>query len=139
VFVKQNFQQNFPDLTTAPCAGLLLPLICRQGREIMAFSDRMRELLDQGAHASKEFLSKAGAKAQDLGERGALALEIKQLESQARKLLERLGNEVYRLLAEEGEDSITAATPAIKDILAELASLKASIEKRENELRQRKR
>jgi multidrug resistance efflux pump len=98
----------------------------------------MRDLLDQGAQASKEFLNKAGAKAQDLGERGALTLEIKQMESQSRKALARLGNEVYRLLTEEGEASVSAADPAVKDILAQLASLKGAIEKREAELRMRK-
>jgi hypothetical protein len=98
----------------------------------------MRELLDQGAQASKELLSKAGAKAQDLGERGALTLEVKQLESQSRKALAKLGNEVYRLLAEAGEPSVSAGDPAVKDILAEITSLKAAIEKREAELRMRK-
>jgi hypothetical protein len=98
----------------------------------------MRELLDQGAQASKDLLIKAGAKAQDLGERGVLTLEIKQLESQGRKLLERLGNEVYRLLAEEEKDSVFASDLVIKDLLSELGAIKGNIEKRENELRMRK-
>jgi hypothetical protein len=105
----------------------------------MAFSDRMRDLLDQGAQASKEFLNKAGAKAQDLGERGVLTLEIKQMEGQARKLLERLGNRTYHCLVEEGAESVPASDSAVKDILAELAALKGSIEKRENELETRRR
>jgi hypothetical protein len=99
----------------------------------------MKDLLDQGAQVSKDFLSKAGAKAQDLGERGVLTLEIKQLESQGHKLLERLGNQVYRILAEEGSESVAASDPAIKDILSELASLKGAIEKREGELESRRR
>jgi hypothetical protein len=98
----------------------------------------MRELLDQGAQASKEFLNKAGAKAQDLGERGALTLEVKQLESQSRKALAKLGNEVYRLLVEESESTVSALDPAVKDILAEIASLNAAIEKREAELESRR-
>jgi hypothetical protein len=98
----------------------------------------MRDLLDQGAQVSKEFLSKAGAKAQDLGERGVLTLEIKQMEGQGRKLLERLGNEVYRLLGEEGAESVVPSEPAVKNILAELTSLKAAIEKRESELENRR-
>jgi hypothetical protein len=105
----------------------------------MAFSDRMRDLLDQGAQASKEFLSKAGAKAQDLGERGVLTLEIKQMENQARKLLERLGNRTYHCLVEEDAGSVSASDSTIKDILAELATLKGAIEKRETELEIRRR
>jgi hypothetical protein len=99
----------------------------------------MKELLDQGAQVSKDFLNKAGAKAQDLGERGVLTLEIKQLESQGRKLLERLGNQVYRILAEEGSESVAVSDPAIKDILSDLASIKGAIEKREGELESRRR
>jgi hypothetical protein len=98
----------------------------------------MKELVDQGAQASKEFLSKAGAKAQDLGERGVLTVEIKQLESQGRKLLERLGNEVYRILSEEAAESVRPSDPVVSDILAELGALKVSIDKRETELENRR-
>jgi hypothetical protein len=105
----------------------------------MAFSDRMRDLFDQGAQVSKEFLSKAGAKAQDLGERGVLTLEIKQMEGQARKLLERLGNQVYHYLAEEGAESVAASDTAVRNILSELGALKSAIEKREAELENRRR
>ncbi|MDR3146710.1 MAG: hypothetical protein LBU21_10565, partial [Treponema sp.] len=87
----------------------------------MTFSERMRDLLDQGTQvskdlvskagekaqdwgekglrASKDLVSKAGAKAQDLGERGVLMLEIRQMEAQAQKLIGRLGTEVYKAFA----------------------------------------
>jgi capsule polysaccharide export protein KpsE/RkpR len=126
----------------------------------MNFSDRMRELLEQGAQfskefaskagekaqdlgeksyrASKDFVAKAGAKVQDLGERGVLMLEIRQQEAQAQKCLGRLGTEVYHSFAERGAKSITPDTPAVKTILAEIASLRESIEKREEELERRK-
>jgi hypothetical protein len=98
----------------------------------------MRDLLDQGARASKDLIGKAGAKAQNLGERGALALEIRQLESRARKILERLGNGVYHRLAEEGAESVTASDPEIAGILSELGSVRETIEKREAELKSRR-
>jgi hypothetical protein len=120
----------------------------------------MKELLEQGAQFSKEFavkagekaqdfgeksyrvskdlMTKAGAKVQDLGERGVLLLEIKQLEAQAQKCLGRVGAEVYQALVEQGADSITADTPALKPILAEIASLREAIEKRDEELQKRK-
>jgi hypothetical protein len=125
----------------------------------MAFSDRMKELLEQGVsvskdlaaragekaqdwgekgyQASKEFAAKAGAKAQDLGERGVLTLEIKQLESQAKKLTGRLGAEAYHAFVEKGSKTISVDTPAIKTLLAELASVREAIEKREAELQSR--
>ncbi|MDR1239401.1 MAG: hypothetical protein LBK27_04740 [Treponema sp.] len=126
----------------------------------MAFSDRLKELLDQGAQVSKELLSRAGEKAQDwgekgyaaskklvnkagaraqnLGEQGVLLLEIKQLEGQARKLVGRLGAEAYHAFAEKEAKSITVDTPAVKTILAELAGVRDLLEKKEAELRDKK-
>jgi hypothetical protein len=122
----------------------------------MAFSDRMKDMLDQGAQVSKELLTKAGEKAQDwgekskelvnkagvkaqnLGEQGVLLLEIKQLEGQAQKLVGRLGTEAYHAFAEKGAKSISVETPAIKTILTELASVRDVLEKKEAELREKK-
>jgi hypothetical protein len=126
----------------------------------MAFSDRLKELLDQGAQVSKDFLSRAGEKAQDwgekgyaaskklvnkagekaqnLGEQGVLLLEIKQLEGQARKLVGRLGTEAYHAFVEKGAKSVTVDTPAVKTILAELAGVRDLLEKKEAELRDKK-
>jgi hypothetical protein len=121
----------------------------------MTFSERMKELLEQGAQvskefaakagekaqdwsekgyqASKEFAAKAGVKAQELGERGVLLLEVKQLEWQAQKLMTRLGTEVYNCF-DAGADMVSPEIPAIKGVLTELASVRAAIEKREQDL-----
>ena len=104
----------------------------------MTFSERMMELLDQGMSATKEFAIKAGAKAQDLGERGILMVEIKQLEVKAQKLLGRLGNEIYRAFAEHNQESVNRNTPEIETIMAELARLREDIEQKEAELRMRR-
>jgi hypothetical protein len=126
----------------------------------MAFSDKMKDFFETGAlvskefvskagvkaqdlgeksyKASKDFLQKAGAKAQDLGETTVLKMEVKQLEGQAQKLIGRLGTEVYSALVEHESSGITADTPAIKAILAEIAAVKDAIEKRERELQDRK-
>jgi hypothetical protein len=126
----------------------------------MTFSERMRELLEQGAvvsrefavksgekaqdwgsrglEASKEFAAKAGAKAQELGEIGVLKLEIKQFEGQAQKLIARLGAEAYSSFTEAGALSVSRDEPAVRAILGEIAAIKESIERREEDLRQRK-
>ena len=104
----------------------------------MAFSDRMRELLDQGVAASKEFAVKAGAKAQDLGERGVLMFEIRQLEGQAQKLIGRLGAEAYRTFTEQGEQTLSAESTPVKTLLSEIATVRESIERKESELKLRK-
>ena len=104
----------------------------------MAFSDTIKEMLDQGLAASKEFAVKAGAKAQDLGERGILLLEIKQLESQAQKILARLGTETYLAFTEHNQSVIDREAVEFRTILSELALLKDTIEKKEAELKNRK-
>jgi hypothetical protein len=104
----------------------------------MAFSDRLKDMVEQGLAASKDFAAKAGAKAQDLGERGVIVLEIKQLEGQAQKLVKRLGAEVYRILAEQEEKTVSAEDPVIKSLLDELVSVKGAVEKRERELNDRR-
>jgi len=98
----------------------------------------MKELLDQGVEASKDFAAKAGAKAKDLGERGMLALEIKQLEGQAQRLLGRLGNVAYAAMTEMGQESVGKDMPEVRLILAELAQTRADIEAKEAELKSRR-
>jgi hypothetical protein len=104
----------------------------------MTFSERMKDMLEQGWAASKEFAIKAGAKAQDLGERGLLMWDIKQLENQAQKLLTRLGNEAYIAFTERDQAAIDRETVEFRTILDELAVVKEQIEKKEFELRERK-
>ena len=104
----------------------------------MKFSERMKKALDQGVVASKELASKAGAKAQDLGERGVLMLEIRQLEGQAQKLIGRLGTETYHCFTEQGENTLSAESAPIKALLSEIASIRESIERKEADLKLRK-
>jgi len=104
----------------------------------MTFSERMKEILEQGLAVSKDLAVKAGAKAQDLGERGILMLEIKQLENQAQKLLTRMGNEAYKAFTERDQAAIDRETVEFRTILEELAVIKEAIEKKEAELKNRK-
>ena len=104
----------------------------------MTFSERMKELLDQGVTVTKEFAVKAGAKAQDLGERGVLMVEIKQLESKAQKLLASLGNEIFQAFAERNQKSVKRSDPEIEKIMEDLAALRDAIEQKEADLRNRK-
>jgi hypothetical protein len=103
----------------------------------MTFSERMKELLDQGLAASKDLAIKAGAKAQDLGERGILMWDIKQLESQAQKLLTRLGTEAYVAFTDGEKEVIERDAVEFRGILEELAVLGDQIEKKEFELKNR--
>lgn len=96
----------------------------------MGFKDRMKELIGQGLEVSRDFVSKAGSKAQDLGEKGVLKLEMMQLEGQAQKLYDRLGLEVFSLLEDKGQKTVSRDTPAIREIMDEIVAIKAAIEQR---------
>jgi len=104
----------------------------------MTFGERMKDVLEQGWAVSKDIAAKAGAKAQDLGERGILMLEVKQLENQAEKLISRLGNEAYIIFTEQDKNTIDRDTVEIRTILEEIAVVKDAIEKKEDELKNRK-
>jgi hypothetical protein len=98
----------------------------------------MKEMLEQGWAASKELAAKAGAKAQDLSERGLLMWDIKQLENQAQKLLARLGNETFTAFTDHDQNSINRDAVEFKTILDEITIVKNAIEKKESELKERK-
>jgi len=104
----------------------------------MTFGERMKDVLEQGWAVSKDIAAKAGAKAQDLGERGILMLEVKQLENQAEKLISRLGNEAYIAFTEQDKNTVDRNTVEIRTILEEIAVVKDAIEKKEAELKNRK-
>jgi len=100
----------------------------------MTFADKMKQLVGRGVAASKEIASKAGTKAQDLGEKGVLKFEILQLENQAKKLIAHLGAEVYAAFTQKDESEISRDNPVITSLLQQIADLKKNIEKREKEL-----
>ena len=126
----------------------------------MAISEKMKDILDQGVEvskkiatkagakaqdlgekgykASKDLVGKAGAKAQDLGEQGVLLLEIKQFGNQKRKLIARLGQEAYNAFIIRDVKSISVDTTIVKQILQEIVSINEAVEKRESELKNRK-
>ena len=101
-------------------------------------AEAYRTFMEQGVTASRKFAVKAGAKAQDLGERGVLMLEIKQLEGQAQKLIGRLGAEAYQTFTERGETTLSAESTPIKTFLTEIAAIRESVEQKEAELKSRK-
>ena len=100
-----------------------------------AAGEKAQDLGTKGIKASSQFASKAGAKLQELGDKGVLKMEIKQLESQTRKLIGLLGAEVYRL-SELGSFQ-SASEPEIKSILQQIATVKEALEKKETELSNR--
>jgi len=97
----------------------------------MAFSDKMREMLDSGLTASRDIVSKAASQAQTWGEMGVLKVELIQLRKQAEKLTGHLGAEVYAAFAERGQKSVSADTKAISELVAHISDLGVLMDEKE--------
>jgi hypothetical protein len=99
----------------------------------MTFAEKMKDMIDRGVDASRDLAKKASEKAKELGAKGVLKLEIAQLESQAGKLVAKLGAEVYTSLVERGAANVSRDDPAVAGALKEIEGLRDSIEKKEKE------
>jgi hypothetical protein len=97
----------------------------------MDFWDRVKSAMDKGLEGSKELLSKAKDRTQELGERGVLRVEIMQLENQAEKLLGQLGTRAYEALVTEGHDSITTSTDGVSEVIAKIDDVRQQIGEKE--------
>ncbi|MDR2807847.1 MAG: hypothetical protein LBB43_02440 [Spirochaetaceae bacterium] len=92
--------------------------------------EKAKNLGEKGWAASKDFMTKASEKAQDLSEKGMTAIEIKQLQSQEKKLVAQLGQTVHKLLIEDQVESINIDTPDVKATLLEIAAVQEEITKK---------
>jgi hypothetical protein len=97
----------------------------------MTFSEKMRDVVNKGMAASKEALAKATAQAQTWGEMGVLKVEIIQYRNQAEKLTAQLGAEVFEAFAEKGRKTLSAESPAIRDLIARIRDTEKAASERE--------
>ncbi len=100
----------------------------------MDFLERMKQAVDKGVEASKGFFGKAGETAKDLGAKGVLRLEIRELEGRAKKELSKLGHLVYDHFAVQEKASVTAKNSDVSAIIDEISHIKDEIQKREEKL-----
>jgi hypothetical protein len=84
-------------------------------------------------------LSRARDKAQDLGERGVLRIEIVQLENQAERLLGKLGAVTYETLVVEEKDQLSSDSEELRAVLDEINDVQARIKEKEAQLELAKR
>ena len=97
----------------------------------MEFWDRMKNAMEKGLDGSRDLLNKAKDRAQDLGERGVLRLEIMQLENQAEKLIGQLGTRTYEALIEENRLQVDKETEGVSDLIKEIDTIRERIREKE--------
>jgi hypothetical protein len=106
---------------------------------IMDFWDRVKTTIDKGLEGSRDILGKARDKAQDLGERGVLRVEIVQLENQAEKLVGKLGAVAYEALVVDKKDQVNNDSPGVQELIDEMNDVRARITEKESLLELAKR
>lgn len=79
--------------------------------------------VNQGLRGSRDALDRARSKARELGERGALRLDLLQLERQRSRLLEELGELIHERLGTHGQATVSHGTPGVKDLMARIDDL----------------
>lgn len=76
--------------------------------------------VNQGLKGSRDALDRARSKARELGERGALRLDLLQLERQRGRLLEELGSLIHDRLGAQGQATVSRGTPGVKDLMLQI-------------------
>ncbi len=99
--------------------------------QYMDFWDRMKVAMEKGLDGSRELLGKAKDRAQDLGERGVLRLEIMQLENQAEKLIGKLGARTYEALVKEKRLQVDRDTEGVTELIGEIDGVRERIREKE--------
>lgn len=94
------------------------------------FLGKMKNLVDQGVDVSQKALSKAGAKIQELGDKGITKIELTRLENQSKKCFERLGLVVYDNLVCKQKASVGVKNAEVAALLDEIEHLKSEMERR---------
>lgn len=76
--------------------------------------------VNQGLRGSRDALDRARSKARELGERGALRLDLLQLERQRTRLLEELGALIHDRLGVQGQATVSRGTAGVRDLLLQI-------------------
>jgi len=88
--------------------------------------------VSHGIKGSRDALDRARLKARELGERGALRLDLMQLERQRTRMFEKLGMVIQERLEVRGQATVSQGTPGVKALLEQIADItERCVEKRE--------
>ena len=100
----------------------------------MDFFERMKQVMGQGVETTRKGMEQAADKARELGEKGVLKYEIMRLEKEVERKFALLGSNVYRVLSDKGQSTISQGTPDVKELLGEIRDLQGRIEDKEKAL-----
>ncbi|MGI5174619.1 hypothetical protein H0R92_13595 [Treponema sp. OMZ 840] len=97
------------------------------------FFEKMKTMVDKSVDVSQQALVKAGAKIQELGDKGITKIELNRLERQSEKCFAKLGLLVYDILICKQKTSVTIKNAEISALLDEIEHIKREMEIRAKE------
>ncbi len=100
----------------------------------MDFWARMKDTLDKGIETSRDLYGRAREKAQDLTDRGILRFEINQLDSEAEKLIAKLGSRAFEVLVTEGQTTVSRKTAGMHELIDEIVAVHERLKEKEAQL-----
>jgi hypothetical protein len=105
----------------------------------MDWKERFEQGLNSSLSASKKIINDAKTRARELGDQSVLSLEVRQLESRHTDLLTKLGSQVYNLLAEQGQSTVTSRSAGVKETLEEIEQTRELLEEKRSKQHNQKR
>lgn len=99
----------------------------------MDIFEKLKDMMGKGATASKNAFEKAGSAVQDFSDKSVLKIEIKQLESKRNQDYTKLGTFAANAFL-SGADSVSVSTDEVKEIIEDIKSIDAEIEKKQEAL-----
>ncbi len=102
----------------------------------MDWKERFEQGLNSSLTASKRLFNDAKTRAREIGDQSVLSLEVRQLESRHADLLTKLGSQVYDLLVEQGQSTVTSRSAGVKETIEEIEQTRELLE--EKRIKQKK-
>ena len=96
----------------------------------MDWKERFEEGLNSSLAASKKIFKDAKIRAREIGDQSVLSLEVRQLESRHADLLTKLGSQVYNLLVEQGQSTVTSRSAGVKETIEEIEQTRELLEEK---------
>ncbi|WP_028974080.1 hypothetical protein [Spirochaeta cellobiosiphila] len=100
----------------------------------MSLWDDVKERFSYGVRGSKRAISIAKEKAQDLGEKSVIHLELTQLRQDLDKTYKQLGKTVKSILMDQGRGSVSLKTAELKDLWTLIEDIEGNITIKEEHL-----
>jgi hypothetical protein len=101
----------------------------------MGLKERFQQSFKKSLDIGKDTFGKALHRARELGEKGVLTVEVRELREREEEFLRKIGEEVYQSIVVSERTSITNKNQKIMGFLEQITQVRLDILEREEELK----